>query len=358
MAFSDSVASWRDRFTVSGWALLPLRLFLGFTMLYAGFLKISDRTFLDASNPASMQAQMLHAAKNSPLSWLLPHIYEHASLFGWAISLGEVAVGVSLLLGIWVRLGAVGGFLLSFSFLLTVSWGTTPYFFGPDIVFMFAFIPLILAGDGGVWSLGASIRAAVVRTSNLPNRPVEQIAPAKVAEVDRRVLLRTGGVAVGAGLIAVAFGVIARSFGGSSSSTIAATATPTPSPSTSASSSSSASASASSSPSASGTATPTEKPSGTKVATTSQVAVGTAFAFNAPDGSPAFLVQPKAGTYLAWSRVCTHEGCTVDFGGTEFICPCHGATFSEDTGDCTGGPGQGPLQKYAVVKAGNDLYVA
>jgi len=356
MPFSASVAAWRDRFSISGWALLPLRLFLGFTMVYAGFLKISDRTFLDASNPASMQAQMLHAMKSSPLSALLPHIYEHAALFGWLISLGEVAVGVSLLLGIWVRLGAVGGFLLSFSFFLTVSWGTTPYFFGPDIVFMFAFIPLVLAGDGGVWSLASSIRAAVVRTSNLPNRPVEQIAPAKLAEVDRRVLLRTGGVAVGAGLIAVAVGVIARSFGGSSSSTSAAKATPTPS--TSASSSASVSPSASASASAS--STPTDKPSGTKVATTAQVTVGTAFAFDAPDGSPAFMVQPKAGTYLAWSRICTHQGCTVDFDGgqSQFACPCHGATFSEDTGDCTGGPGQGPLQKYTVVKAGNDLYVA
>ena len=85
--------------------------------------------------------------------------------------------------------------------------------------------------------------------------------------------------------------------------------------------------------------------------------MGTAFAFNAPDGNPAYVVQPKKGTYLSYSRVCTHEGCSVDFAGNEFACPCHGAVFSEETGDPVSGPARSPLQKYTVVEAGPDLYV-
>ena len=342
--------SWRDRFAVSGWALLPLRLFLGFTFLYAGLLKLTDANYLDPKSSSSVQAQMLNAIRHSPISWFVSHAFEHATLFGLAIAIGEVAAGLSLLLGLWTRLGALGGLLLSLSFFLTVSFSTSPYFYGPDIVFLFACIPLLLAGDGGVWSLGASIKAAVYRDAKLPNKPIDQIAPADIAAVDRRVLLRTGGVAAIAGIIALAIGAVGRVLGGnSSSSTASGTATP------SATAKPTATASASASATATGKST---LPAGaTKVATTGDVKVGTAFAFNAPDGTQAYLVQPAAGQYLAYSRVCTHQGCIVDFAGSEFDCPCHGAQFAVDTGDVIAGPAPSPLPKFQVITSGNDLHV-
>jgi thiosulfate dehydrogenase (quinone) large subunit len=345
-----SYDSWRDRFSISGWALLPLRLFLGFTFLYAGLLKLTDPNYLDASSPNSMQSQLSHAIRTSPISGLLSHTLEHASFFGILIALGEVAAGLSLLLGLWTRLGALGGFLLSLSFLLTVSWGTTPYFFGPDIVFMFACIPLMLAGDGGVWSVQEAIRQRMYR-DNLPPKPIDQIAPADVAAVDRRVVLRTAGVAAGAGLIALAVGAVTRAFNGNSQPIASPTTSPSAAPTNSATSAPTSAAPSPSTAASSGAA------AGTKVATTGDVKVGSAFAYTAPDGNPAYIVQPKAGTYLSYSRVCTHEGCTVDFTGQDFQCPCHGAVFTEDTGECIAGPGQGPLQKYTVTTSGQDLYV-
>ena len=347
--------SWRERCAVSGWALLPLRLFLGFTLLYAGLLKLSDPNYFDATSSSSVQAQMFLAIKHSPISLLVSQAAEHATLAGLAIAVGEVAVGISVLLGVWSRLGALGGFLLSLSFFLTVSWGTSPYFFGPDIVFMAAFIPLMLAGDGGVWSLEALIRARAMRDSGLAARPIAQVAPADLAEVNRRVLLRTGGVAVGAGVLALVVGGVARAFGGGSTSETAGGATKSPSPSAKPSTSPSATGKPTASPSASASAT--AKPVGTKIGAATDVPVGKAFAFNAPDGNPAFVVQPAAGTYLAFSRVCTHEGCSVDFTGQEFQCPCHGAVFAEDTGDPISGPARSPLQKYQVAESGGSLYV-
>jgi len=344
MRFPDA---WLDRFSISGWALLPLRIFLGFTFLYAGLLKLTDPNYLNAASPNSMQSQLSRAIRTSPISGLLSHTLEHASIFGVLIAVGEIAAGLSLLLGLWVRLGAVGGLLLSLSFYLTVSWGTSPYFFGPDIVFMFACVPLILAGDGGVWSVQAAIRQRMYR-DNLPSKPIDQIAPADVEAVDRRVVLRTAGVAAGAGLIALAVGAVTRAFTGNSQPTAAATS-PAASP---ASTPTSTPTSAAPTTNASATAA-----AGTKVATVGEVKVGSAFAYTAPDGNPAYIVQPKAGTYLSYSRVCTHEGCTVDFTGQDFQCPCHGAVFTEDTGECIAGPGQGPLQKYTVTTSGENLYV-
>ena len=349
MSSPVSAPSWRERFAQSGWALLPLRLFLGFTFLYAGLLKLTDKNYLDPASTSSVQSQMLNAIRHSPISWFVSHAFEHATLFGLAIAIGEVAAGLSLLLGLWTRLGALGGLLLSLSFFLTVSFSTSPYFYGPDIVFFFACIPLILAGDGGVWSLGASIKAAVYRDAKLPNKPIEQIAPADIAAVDRRVLLRTGAVAAIAGVIALAIGAVGRVMGGNSSgSTASGGSTPSASATT---------AKPTATATASATATSAVPAGAKKVATTSDVKVGSAFAFDAPDGTQAYMVQPAAGQYMAYSRVCTHQGCTVDFAGTEFACPCHGAQFSVDTGDVSAGPAPSPLQKFNVVAAGNDLYV-
>jgi len=137
------------------WALLPLRLFLGFTMLYAALHKLTDPTFFDPESPTSVQAELERAASGRPLSPIVEVLLGQPTLAGWGIALGELAVGISLLLGLWTRVGAVGGALLSLSFLLTVSWGTTPYFYNPDIAYLVAFITLALAGDGGMWSISA-----------------------------------------------------------------------------------------------------------------------------------------------------------------------------------------------------------
>jgi hypothetical protein len=62
----------------------------------------------------------------------------------------------------------LGGVVLAFSFFLTVSWPTRPYYFGADIVFVFAWTPLLIAGDAGVLSLTARLRAKVRRKLGLP----------------------------------------------------------------------------------------------------------------------------------------------------------------------------------------------
>jgi len=47
-----------------------------------------------------------------------------------------------------VPAGAAGA-VLALTFFLTVSWNTTPYYYGADIVFLFAWTPFITMGAGG-----------------------------------------------------------------------------------------------------------------------------------------------------------------------------------------------------------------
>jgi thiosulfate dehydrogenase [quinone] large subunit len=78
--------------------------------------------------------------------------------FGCAIAIGELAVGLGTLVGLLGRLAALGGALISLSLWLTVSWTATPYYYGNDLAYLMAWLPLVLAGTP-TFSLDAVLRA-------------------------------------------------------------------------------------------------------------------------------------------------------------------------------------------------------
>ncbi len=143
--------------------LLPLRAFLGFTFCFAGLQKLANPTFFDAASPASIQAQLAAAARRSPLHALITPLAHVAVPLGIVIALGELAVGTGTLLGFRARAAAAGGIALSLMLFLTVSFHSSPYYTGADIVFAFAWTPLLLAGPGTVLSLDAALADRAAR---------------------------------------------------------------------------------------------------------------------------------------------------------------------------------------------------
>ena len=84
------------------------------------------------------------------------------------------------------------------------------------------------------------------------------------------------------------------------------------------------------------------------------VPVGGAVSATDADGKPVIVSQPSAGKVVAFSAICTHQGCTVAPAGKILQCPCHGSTYDLATGDNTGGPAPRPLAPITVkVKGGN-----
>jgi Rieske Fe-S protein len=71
------------------------------------------------------------------------------------------------------------------------------------------------------------------------------------------------------------------------------------------------------------------------------------------------IVQPTAGTYVAFSAGCPHACCTVAYDAkhTEFLCPCHGSSFNM-SGQVTGGPAPNGLQKLTVCVDECAVYVS
>jgi thiosulfate dehydrogenase (quinone) large subunit len=110
--------------------------------------------------------------------------------------------------------------------------------------------------------------------------------------------------------------------------------------------------------------TPSSGPASKVVATAADVPVGSVFKFTDPNsGMPAYLMQPAAGTFLAYSSKCTHQGCVVEASpdASGFACACHGAKY-----DSTGTPDEStsknltatPLAKIALTVTGDEISVA
>jgi len=114
-------------------------------------------------------------------------------------------------------------------------------------------------------------------------------------------------------------------------------------------------------PTTTSTAPTAPRPPGTKIGPAHDVPVGGAAAFQAPSsGDPALVVQPHAGTYLAFDAVCPHAGCTVGYDTTSklFVCPCHGSEFNGITGAVEVGPAQSGLTRLTIAEGGDgQLYV-
>ncbi|MGZ4682402.1 MAG: Rieske 2Fe-2S domain-containing protein [Acidimicrobiales bacterium] len=399
---------WARRLHQPGWVVLPLRAFLGFTFVYAGIQKLADRSFFDSASAVGIQRQ-LDGVVGSPIQPVVAFAAHHAFLFGLAIALGELAVGLGALLGLWTRVAAVGGALISLGFLLTVSWQTDPFYYSPDLVFLVAWLPLVLVGDGGVLSVDAWLRSQSARALHVAPAGIVPIefstvrsfcgaydkgfctlrrsacgadacpvleqgsdVPARAAdEVDRRAFLAqakvAGAMAVGAIVVGASGAVVGRLIGGSahaSSTDLSAggaldDGSTSPTTADAAAPTTVAGAAAPTTPTTTGATGAV--PAGKAIGAASKVPVGGSATFTDPKSlDPGIVVQPTSGTFMAFDASCTHEGCPVAYSKSSncLVCPCHGARFDASTGAVLRGPARRPLAKITVAQGPDGkLYV-
>ncbi|MGW3954304.1 DoxX family protein [Streptomyces sp. NPDC004752] len=143
-SYLDSRRDWRE--TATHYALLPLRVFLGITFIYAGLDKLTSSAFMKSGGPGSVGETMRAVRDSAAIPSLVDLALKNPVGFGYAIAFGELAVGIGILVGLLARLAALGGALISLSLWLTVSWSTTPYYYGNDLAYLMAWLPLVLAG--------------------------------------------------------------------------------------------------------------------------------------------------------------------------------------------------------------------
>ncbi|MFF9195016.1 DoxX family membrane protein [Streptomyces sp. NPDC014779] len=146
-----------------GVVLLPLRVFLGFISIYAGMGKLCDPVYFDGGERGSM-VKWLHSLHPWALAEpLRDFALQHPVGAGLTVAFLQVVVGVLTVLGLWQRVAAVVGGLLSAALLLTVSWKTVPVYDSADIIYLAAWSPLIIAG-APVYSVDGRLAGEAWRT--------------------------------------------------------------------------------------------------------------------------------------------------------------------------------------------------
>lgn len=132
----------------SNTALAPLwllaRLYLGYQWLLAGSHKLwGDERWIAVAGPdglplkgfwakaTAMPEQGAPAIKydwyRDFLTFMLDHGWYH--WFAWVIAIGEVAVGIALIVGVFTGVAALAGATMNFNFLLAGSASTNPVLF-------------------------------------------------------------------------------------------------------------------------------------------------------------------------------------------------------------------------------------
>ncbi len=93
------------------------------------------------------------------------------------------------------------------------------------------------------------------------------------------------------------------------------------------------------------------------ITTTNDLAVGQSLEFTSSTGIAAILFRSSEDKVYALSRICTHEGCSVDFDMNQnrLICPCHGANYEASDGSVISGPTTKSLAKIKVEIQGQDI---
>lgn len=284
--------------------MLPLRGFLAVVFLYGGIYKIADRRFLEGSSPQSMHASVVAAQQNSPIGDLLGPVADHSYAFGLLMAFAELAVGLGLLLGLLTRIAAAGGMLLALSLWLTVSWQAEPWFTSADVVYLFAFTPLLLGGAGAL-SLDAWLARARERH------------PGAADDRTRRTVL-TAGVALLGAVVAGGASLFRRS------------ATP---------------------------AVASPPHTGLPLAQVTDIPVGGAKQVQDPtSGRTDWVLQLQAGRFTAYDATCPHQGCPVGFvsAADGFACPCHGSRFDAG-GRRLSGPAPRGLTPIPVTVSGGEV---
>jgi thiosulfate dehydrogenase [quinone] large subunit len=362
---------------------------------------LANPNFFDPRSPISIQSQIIAAVHTSPIHFLLSHLEGVAKPIGLLIAFGELAVGIGTLLGLWTRVAAIGGLLLSLMLFLTVSFHASPYFTGADIVFFFAWMPFIVAGGGTRLSADAWITNRVARKEGLTSPELVPIPFATVQAIcgnysegtcsaraglacdaavcpvllggraplvtrvsidtlDRRALVLGGATAAAVGVSVLILGGAAADAGKMINNapkpkkadqlSLSTTTTPT-TPTT-----------PTTVPPPGSTSTTTTLPiKGTVIGATSEVPKNQSASFTIPaNGDPGIVIHTDAGEFVGYDAVCPHMGCTVGYSSTNkiIICPCHGSEFEVSNGHVIVGPAPHGLKRLKIVEGANgNLYL-
>jgi len=237
---------------------------------------------------------------------------------GILIGVTEIAVGLGTLLGIAPLIWAAAGLAINVILFMSATWHVHPYFLGSDSMYAVAWA----AYGAGLVEAGRQSRKAALSHGTRRERAVSTRQELGRRQFIRGAILGIGSLLIGAGAAVAA--------GSPSASSLRTPSSPSPKP---------------------GNRTPMPSAHGTTVAHLDQLPVGKALNFTDPGQGPSVLVRLAQERVAAFSRVCTHAGCLVEYDSSARLlyCPCHVAEFDPLRGALpVAGPAPTPLPTIPV----------
>ena len=139
------------------WIWVVLRVYVGYEWIQAGLHKVQDPNWMQTGAalkgfwtgviaiPAQGRPAITYDWYRSFLQYLLDA--QSYTWFAKLVSVGEVLVGIGLVLGAFVGIAAFFGALMNFNFMLAGSASTNP------VLFLFAVLLIVAWKTAGYWGL-------------------------------------------------------------------------------------------------------------------------------------------------------------------------------------------------------------
>lgn len=125
--------------TRMAWVWLAVRLYAGYEWLTAGLEKLGNPAWTGSKAGAAVTGFVLGALKKTTgihpdvtgwySSFLHSVVLPHAAFWSWFVTLGEIAVGLGLILGLFTGIAAFFGGLMNANYLLAGTVSTNPILF-------------------------------------------------------------------------------------------------------------------------------------------------------------------------------------------------------------------------------------
>ncbi len=147
---------WRYIFssTIFAWVWLIIRVYVGYEWLLAGWSKFNNPVWIGQNGGTAIHGFIMGALKKSAgahpdvqgwyASFLQTVVDQHAVLFSYLITFGEIAVGLGLIFGAMTGIAATFGFFMNMNFLLAGTVSSNP-------VLLILQLLLILAWRSAGW---------------------------------------------------------------------------------------------------------------------------------------------------------------------------------------------------------------
>jgi thiosulfate dehydrogenase [quinone] large subunit len=136
--------------------------------LLFGEYKVAGPDFAHGDFQTYLQDFIANSAVSFYRPVLAQLILPHAVFFGYGVGVGELLIGISLLIGIWVRPASILAILFLVNMLLSTWWGPghhAPFwrYFGAELdhlPLLLLFIIFFAADAGRVWGLDGRWKSA------------------------------------------------------------------------------------------------------------------------------------------------------------------------------------------------------